>query len=57
MSKLRFKVVEEAFNRKAVPVKVPVERPEVYYGKLVFNNQKMFEYLPKKTYDALVSAI
>lgn len=57
MSKLRFKVVEEAFNRKAIPVEVPAERPEVYYGKLVFNNQKMFEYLPKKTYDALVSAI
>jgi len=57
MSKLRFKVVEEAFNRKAIPVDVPAERPEVYYGKLVFNNQKMFEYLPKKTYDALVSAI
>ncbi len=57
MSKLRFKVVEEAFNRKAVPVEVPAERPEVYYGKLVFNNQKMFEYLPKKTYDALVCAI
>lgn len=57
MSKLRFKVVEEAFNRKAIPVKVPTERPDSYYGKMVFNNQKMFEYLPKKTYDALVSAI
>lgn len=57
MSKLRFKVVEEAFNRKAIPVEIPAERPEVYYGKYVFNRQKMFEYLPKKTYDALVYAI
>lgn len=57
MSKLRFKVVEEAFDRKAIPVEIPVERPEVYYGKYVFNRQKMFEYLPKKTYDALVNAI
>ncbi len=57
MSDLRFKVVEEAFNRKAVPVAIPEERPEVYYGKYVFNRQKMFEYLPKKTYDALVYAI
>lgn len=57
MSSLRFKVVEEAFNRKAIPVKIPEERPEVYYGKQVFNRQKMFEYLPKKTYDALVYAI
>ncbi len=54
---LRFKVVEEAFNRKAIPVEVPEERPEVYYGSKVFNNQRMFEYLPKKTYDALVHAI
>ncbi len=54
---LRFKVVEEAFNRKAMPVEVPKERPEVYYGSKVFNNQRMFEYLPKKTYDALVHAI
>lgn len=54
---LRFKVVEEAFDRKAVPVEIPLERPEQYYGKLVFNRQKMFEYLPKKTYDALIFAI
>jgi len=57
MSKLRFKVVEEAFDRKAIQVDIPAERPESYYGKYVFNRQKMFEYLPKKTYDALVNAI
>ncbi len=57
MSKLRFKVVEEAFDHKAMPVDIPVERPEQYYGKYVFNRQKMFEYLPKATYDALVDAI
>ncbi len=57
MSKLRFKVVAEAFDRKAIPVEIPVERPDEYYGKYVFNRQKMVEYLPKKTYDALVYAI
>ncbi|MCH5239023.1 MAG: glutamine synthetase III [Muribaculaceae bacterium] len=57
MSTLRFKAVEEAMGRKAVPVEVPAERPEVYYGKQVFNRQKMFEYLPKETYDVLVDAI
>ena len=57
MSHLRFKVIEEAYNRKAVQVQVPKERPESYYGKAVFNRQKMFEYLPKDTYDALVYAI
>ncbi len=57
MSSLRFKVVEEASNRKAVPVSIPTERPETYYGKLVFNRRKMFEYLPLATYRALVNAI
>ena len=57
MSQLRFKVVDEAFNRKADPVKIPAERPQEYYGKNVFNRQKMFEYLPADTFDALISAI
>lgn len=57
MSSLRFKVVEEAFSRKAAPVEIPAERPQEYYGKYVFNRRKMFEYLPKKTYQALVNAI
>ena len=57
MSQLRFKVVDEAFNRKATPVEMPKERPEVYYGKNVFNRQKMFEYLLADTYKALINAI
>lgn len=57
MSQLRFKVVEEAFDRKPVKVELPKERPSAYYGKYVFNRKKMYQYLPKKTYDALVYAI
>lgn len=57
MSKLRFKVVEEAYNRKATPVEIPIERPDQYYGKYVFNRQKMAQYLPKDIYEALVNAI
>ncbi len=57
MSQLRFKVVDEAFNRKAEPVEIPKERSESYYGKYVFNRQKMFQYLPAKTFDALIYAI
>ncbi len=49
--------MDEAFNRKAHHVDIPAERPEVYYGKYVFNRQKMFEYLPKKTFEVLVNAI
>jgi len=54
---LRFKSVAEAASRKAVNVVLPKERPEAYYGKQVFNRQKMFEYLSRETYDALVNAI
>lgn len=54
---LRFKAVEEATSRKAKKVEIPTERPEVYYASKVFNRQKMFEYLPKKTFEALVRAI
>lgn len=57
MSNLRFKSVEEASGRKAVKVELPKERVESYYGKQVFNRQKMFEYLPKETFDSLVKAI
>ena len=57
MSQLRFKVVEEAYDRKAMPVDIPAERPQQYYGKYVFNRAKMYQYLDKKTYDALVYAI
>ena len=54
---LRFKVVEEAFDRKAIPVETPAERPEVYYAENVFNRQQMSRYLPRKIYDALIQAI
>lgn len=57
MSLLRFKAVKEASDRKAVKVTPPAESPEVYYAKSVFNRQRMFEYLPKKTFDQLVFAI
>lgn len=57
MSNLRFKSVEEATARKAVKVELPKERVDAYYGKQVFNRQKMFKYLPRETYDALVKAI
>lgn len=57
MSSLRFKAVAEAFDRKVVPVEMPKESPEVYYADAVFNRQRMFEYLPKKTFDQLIDAI
>ena len=40
-----------------MPVEIPKERPNEYYGKQVFNRQKMFEYLPRETFEALVNAV
>ena len=57
MSKLRFRVVETAFKKKAVEVPTPAERPSEYFGKYVFNKEKMFKYLPSKVYNALIDAI
>ena len=41
---LRFQVVEEAFKKKAVEVKVPNERPSEYFGKYVFNKDGTAKY-------------
>ena len=57
MSNLRFKSVEAAAGRKAVKVELPKERVDQYYGCQVFNRQRMFQYLPKATFDSLVDAI
>ena len=50
MSKLRFKVVESAFEKKTIAVTEPAEKPSEYFGSLVFNREKMFKYLPEKVY-------
>ena len=54
---LRFQVVEEAFKKRAVDVKVPDERPSAYFGKYVFNRQKMYKYLPKDVYDKMIDVM
>ena len=57
MANLRFNVVEKAFEKKAVEVKIPDERPSEYFGKYVFNQQKMFKYLPLDVYTQLRDVI
>ncbi|MGX8695024.1 MAG: glutamine synthetase III family protein [Prevotella sp.] len=54
---LRFQVVEEAFKKSALEVKAPAERPSEYFGKYVFNREKMYKYLPKDIYDKLIDVI
>ena len=57
MSKLRFRVVETAFKKKAATVETPAERPSEYFAKYVFNREKMFKYLPGAVYAKLTDAM
>lgn len=57
MTNLRFDAVAEASCRKPVEVISPVERPSEFFGKKVFNRQKMYKYLPSKVYDKLIDVI
>ena len=50
-------MVDEAFKRQPVEVSVPKERPSEYFGKYVFNKQKMFKYLPSKVYKKMCDVI
>ena len=57
MSNLRFQAVAEASKRKPVEVAAPSERPSEFFGKKVFNRQKMYKYLPADVYEKLVDVI
>ena len=57
MSTLRFRVVETAFQTKPVKVTIPEERPSEYFGKYVFNREKMFKYLPSDVYAKLTDVM
>ena len=57
MSKLRFRVVETAFKKRAAEVPAPAERPSDYFGQNVFNRAKMFKYLPEKAYERITDCI
>lgn len=54
---LRFHVIEEAFKKKPLDVETPKERPSEYFGKYVFNKEKMYKYLSSKTYAKMCDVI
>jgi glutamine synthetase len=56
-SNLRFQVVEEAFKKRPLEIKAPDTRPSEYFGKYVFNREKMYKYLAKDIYDKLIDVI
>lgn len=54
---LRFQVVGEAFKKKPLDVEVPSERPCEYFGKKVFNREKMYRFLPKDVYEKMADVM
>ncbi len=54
---LRFQAVAEASKKKPLSVETPTERPSDFFGKKVFNRQKMFRYLPADVYRQLTDVI
>ena len=57
MSTLRFRVVEKAFQAKPMEVPAPDKRLGEYFGKYVFNREKMFKYLPSTVFARLIDAM
>lgn len=57
MSKLRFKAVSSATNRKPVEVVIPKSKTSDYYGEKVFNRKAMSRYLSKKTFEIISKVI
>ncbi|GHT32935.1 glutamine synthetase [Bacteroidia bacterium] len=57
MSTLRFKVVNEAFKKKAVEVAAPAKFTSDYYGKYVFTKSVMAKYLSKDVLKSITNAV
>ncbi len=57
MENQRFQAVADASKKRPVSVMTPVERPSEYFGKKVFNRQKMYKYLPADVYGKLIDVI
>lgn len=57
MSKLRFKAVAAAANRKPIEVEKPKEKTSAYFGNKVFNRKTMIQYLSKATFKAITKVI
>ena len=57
MEALRFQVVGEAFKKKPLDVKAPSDRPAKYFGRKVFNREKMYKYLPKDVYEKMIDVM
>ncbi|NDW11099.1 glutamine synthetase III [Dysgonomonas sp. 520] len=57
MSKLRFRAVAAAADRKPLEVDAPKEKFSEYYGEKVFNRKAMSKYLSKETFKKMMKVI
>ncbi|MBR4850746.1 MAG: glutamine synthetase III, partial [Tidjanibacter sp.] len=57
MSELRFRVIESAFEKKAIKAPTPSARPSEYFAENVFDRPKMAQYLQESQYQQLVDSI
>lgn len=56
MSTLRFRAITETLNRKPLPIE-EIERRSNLFGKNVFNEHAMRQYLTKEAYKAVMNAM
>jgi glutamine synthetase len=56
-SSIRFRIVGEAFRKKAIDIPNRAERPSEFFAKYVFNKEKMYRYLPAKVYKKMCDVI
>jgi len=57
MATIRFQALESLINREYVPVGPPVNKISEYFGKQVFGEKAMREYLSKEAYEKVRGAI
>ncbi|MEX1188075.1 MAG: glutamine synthetase III [Bacteroidia bacterium] len=57
MATIRFQALESLINREYVPVGPPVNKISEYFGKQVFGEKAMKEYLSKEAYDKVRGAV
>ena len=55
MSTLRFRAINETLNRKPIPVEEPARRSAIF-GKNVFNELAMRQFLSKDSYNSVIDA-
>ena len=56
-SSIRFRIVGEAFRKKAIEIPNRKERPSEFFAKYVFNREKMAHYLPEDVFRKMCDVI